>query len=134
MRRSQSPFMRKSVPGRELKRDINHGRFLTACRGIEPASGPVGELRSKPGLAAAERSPMGQQRADQLLSDSLSLAGRCDAHLVYPELGRLVRMHVVHPGGEADYQMIIERHHEVMARITQEFGTPLRRNHVVEDV
>ena len=42
-------------------------------------------------------------------------------------------MHVVHPGGEADYHMIIERHHEVMARIIEELGTPLRRNRVVED-
>jgi hypothetical protein len=42
-------------------------------------------------------------------------------------------MHIVHCRGEADDQPVIQGYDEVMARIVEEFGTPLGDDGVVED-
>jgi hypothetical protein len=56
-----------------------------------------------------------------------------DAHLVHPELRRLVRVHVVDGGRHSNHQVVIERHREVVPGIGQEFRGQIRIDRMIED-
>ena len=58
---------------------------------------------------------------------------RRDAHLVDPELRRLVGVDVVNRSGESDDQPVVEGHRDVMARVFEEPRAPPRVDRLVED-
>lgn len=60
---------------------------------------------------------MFQQRLNHGFADATALMTRRDADLVNPQLGRLVRMNVMYPGGKSDDLSLIDRDHQMVAVI-----------------
>src|SRR5687767_5747130 len=59
---------------------------------------------------------------------------RCDADFIDPQLRRFVGMDVMHAGGEADNDAVVDRHREVMTLVVDELTSKRRLDRIVEDV
>ena len=106
---------------------------MSAGAGVKVPGRYVGRAGEDPCLHAPEPHAVIQQGIQQAAADPLALVGWRNSHFVDPQLSWFVRMHVVDPRGKAYDHMIVERHHEVMARIVEELGSRLRENSVIED-
>lgn len=90
-------------------------------------------IRSKPGIRASVLPGERHQRADEFTADALVSMGSRDTDLVYPELGRLVRMEVFDGRSHTDNQWPVRGQEHDMSRVVEKRRQILRVYRMIED-
>ena len=75
-----------------------------------------------------------EQRLNHSFANPATLMTRGHTDLVDPQLGRFIRMHVVHTGGKSDHLSLIDRHGQMMAGIAEELGEKARIDGMIEHI
>jgi hypothetical protein len=105
-----------------------------ADRLVQPPGNRVAHFGAHPGFGTPDLQASCEERLEEPTPDPLVLVGRGNPDLVHPQLGRLVRVDVMYPRGEADHLLAIDRDGQVVPGITEKLGRPPRIDRLIEDV
>src|SRR5690606_22010930 len=119
---------RKFEHDRRLRRGFAAGAF------VEAMGRHIRLIGEDPRLGAPEPPSALEEGLEKPARESAPPVRLCDTDLVDPELGRLVGVDVMHRRGHPDDHPCLDGSCEVMPRIREELGTPVRVDRLVEDV